>query len=369
MIYANVAEQGQDELKNEMTRTKDKKWYRRLKIIDLSAQRHRVPELARMFDMSEHTIRTYIKAYNEGGLVSLRPSYGQGRPLLLDWSESQWLDLIRQPPTVHKKLNSGSLSWTQELLQQYFAHYHPLIISQATLAKAIKRAGVSWRRAKLSLQSPDPLYLVKRQRVEYLKQKALNDTLSSQDAEHPPPIPDKKQAYLVYFGGTDLHWCPDIGSFYQALVHQLKVRSPGSDNPWLALFGSLLFPSGEGLYTIHTRKRHQEVQAHLQLLLDLDPDAFWFVILHNASAHTTEKLTPFWQQYCHCLELVFLPTYSPHLNLIETLWRFMRGQVTRNHFYESLSAEAEAVVNWLSKLPFSRFYSLMGLDEAQLSFV
>jgi transposase len=52
---------------------------------------------------------------------------------------------------------------------------------------------------------------------------------------------------------------------------------------------------------------------------------------------------------------VFLPTYSPHLNLIEILWRFMRGQVTRNHFFDSLAAEAEAVVNWLTKLPFPDF--------------
>ena len=36
---------------------------------------------------------------------------------------------------------------------------------------------------------------------------------------------------------------------------------------------------------------------------------------------------------------------------------------------ESLTAEAEAVVNWLTKLPFSRFCSLMGLDDSQLQFV
>ena len=82
MLYAIVDEQGQDELKNEMTQTKNKKWYRRLKIIDLSARGHGVPVLARMFDLSEPTIRAYIKAYNDGGLTGLRPDYGQGRPLL-----------------------------------------------------------------------------------------------------------------------------------------------------------------------------------------------------------------------------------------------------------------------------------------------
>jgi len=37
MLYAIVDEQGRNELKNEMARTKDKKWYRRLKIIDLES--------------------------------------------------------------------------------------------------------------------------------------------------------------------------------------------------------------------------------------------------------------------------------------------------------------------------------------------
>jgi GGDEF domain-containing protein len=33
------------------------------------------------------------------------------------------------------------------------------------------------------------------------------------------------------------------------------------------------------------------------------------------------------------LEMVFLPTYSPHLNLIERLWCLMRKYVTKNQFY------------------------------------
>ncbi|PIE82382.1 MAG: hypothetical protein CSA11_00675 [Chloroflexi bacterium] len=122
-----------------------------------------------------------------------------------------------------------------------------------------------------------------------------------------------------------MHWCPDIGTVYTVEGQQIKVRSPGYRNPWYALFGSLIYPSGEGVYTIHPNKRHQEVETYLQLLVDLDPDAFWFVVLDNASAHTTQKLEPFAQQNQNRLELVFLPTYSPHLNLIEILWRFMRG--------------------------------------------
>ena len=369
MLYAIATDAERLELQREMNQTTDKKWYRRLKIIDLSRQRYRVGELASMFDLSCQTIRSYIHTYNEGQLAALSPAYGAGRRCCLDWSQEQWLDLLQQPPVNHAKLNSGALNWTQALLQQYLYQYHQLKVSQSTLSKALKRAKVHWRRAKLTVRSPDPLYLVKRQRVEQLKEKARNGTLSAADAEQPPPNADKLKARLVYFDSTDLHWCPDVGSTYQPASQQVKVRSPGDKNPWYALFGSLCFPSGEGLYTIHQHKRHLEVECHLQSLLTLDSDVFWFVVLDNASAHTTAQLDNFIATHRQRLELVFLPTYSPHLNLIERLWRFMRSQVTRNQFYVSLSAEAEAVVNWLSQLPFSSFCRLIGLDESELHFL
>lgn len=369
MLYATVNEQSQDELHQMMKSTPNSKWYRRLKVIDLSARGYSVPELTELFELSAGTIRTYIHKYNQGGLAGLLPAYGRGRPRSLDWDKSQWLDLLHQPPSRLSKLGSGAQNWTQELLQKYFACYQQQELSQGAISKAIKRAGLRWRRAKLTVKSPDPMYVVKRQRVRELSAKALQGTLTSQAAEHPPPAGTTSRTHLVFFDSTDLHWCPDIGATYTAQGQQVKVGSPGYDNPWYGLLGSLYYPSGEGLYTVHTNKRHQEVQAHLQLLIDQDPDAFWFVVLDNASAHTTPKLDSFYQSNAHRLELVFLPTYSPHLNLIERLWRFMRSQVTRNHFADSLTTLAEAVVRWLENLPFARFCSLMGLDESQLQFV
>ena len=177
-----------------------------------------------------------------------------------------------------------------------------------------------------------------------------------------PPHP----ARLVFFDATDLHWCPEGGNAYVPQGEQLKVDSPGKEDPWRALLGSLIYPTGEGLYTLHERKRHQEVQAHLEGLIQWKPPIFWIVVMDNAPAHTTPKLDDFWETHKAHLQGVFLPTYSPHLNLIEHLWRFMRGQMTRTQFYESLPAQCQEIVEWLETLPFSRFCSLMGIDESQL---
>jgi hypothetical protein len=137
----------------------------------------------------------------------------------------------------------------------------------------------------------------------------------------------------------------------------------------LALIGSLHFPSGEGLYTVHHRKRTADLLEHLQLLIDSHPEHFWFVVLDNAAAHTTTAIETFAADHHQCIELVYLPTYSPHLNLIERLWRLMRSHVTRNRFHASLFAVAKAAVHWLDTLPLAHFCSLMGVDEQQLAFV
>jgi transposase len=98
MLYAQVEAQDRQAIQSEMQFTKDAKWYRRLKIIDLSGQGTSVSELARMFDVSPTTVRTYIHAFNTAGLTGLRPGYGRGRPLAIDWTAEQWLDVLAQAP-------------------------------------------------------------------------------------------------------------------------------------------------------------------------------------------------------------------------------------------------------------------------------
>lgn len=368
MIYANVDAQGQKALEQEMKETKDKKWYRRLKIIDLSGQGRSVPEIATIFNLSQGAVRAYIKRYNDGGLSGLQPSYGQGRPLMMAWDQAKWLELLGQALSDFEKLDTGAQNWTQALMAQYLAQYEEVEVSQTSVSLMLKRVGIKWKRAKARIKSPDPLYVVKRQRVEALKAKAESNILTSGEATHPPPD-GTKPALLFYLDSTDLHWCPDIGQTYSQMGDQLKVDTPGLENPWLALFGSLAFPSGEGVYSIHEHKRHLELINHLQLLMNSYPDHFLFIVLDNASAHTTSKVKQFSQEHAQHFELVFLPTYSPHLNLIERLWRVMRHQVTRNRFYDSMSALAEAVVAWFEQYPITRFCSLLGIDDSLPQFV
>ena len=72
------------------------------------------------------------------------------------------------------------------------------------------------------------------------------------------------------------------------------------------------------------------------------------VILDNAS-------------YQHCelvintakslgIELLFLPTYSPNLNLIERLWKFLKAKCLTNEFYNTSREFEAAITTCLDKI-------------------
>ena len=180
----------------------------------------------------------------------------------------------------------------------------------------------------------------------------------------PPPGESQKEARLFFFDEANVSWCPKTGRVYRDQGSEYKVNTPGK-NQRKYLIGSLEYPSGDGLYEIYANKTHLQMKTHWQNLMDMYPDELLFIVRDNASSHTTAKLDDFLTDHKDRLRLVPMPTYSPHLNLIERLWHLMRDQINRSYFFESFSELCEAVIGWLQRLPFSRFQSLMGIYEPQ----
>ena len=148
MLFAQVSEQGIEELKTAISDAQNAKWYRRLKIIDLSAQGHGVPELAQWFDIAEASVRRYIKQYNEGGLANLQPGKSSGRSASITLTKTEWEELLARRPSQFEALNTRARNWSQPLLQSYLRHYHELEVAQGTISTTLKRQGISWKRAK-----------------------------------------------------------------------------------------------------------------------------------------------------------------------------------------------------------------------------
>ena len=66
-----------------------------------------------------------------------------------------------------------------------------------------------------------------------------------------------------------------------------------------------------------------------------------FIVLDNARYQKNE----FVKAYAKSLniQLVFLPPYSPNLNLIERLWRFIKKEALYSTYYENFSDFTQAI--------------------------
>ena len=73
-----------------------------------------------------------------------------------------------------------------------------------------------------------------------------------------------------------------------------------------------------------------------------------YIILDNARYHYSKEVKEFLEG--KKIKLVFLPIYSPNLNLIERLWKFFKKKVLYNKYYEDVKAFRKACINFFSKI-------------------
>jgi transposase len=174
MLVAEVSPEAQKKLLEELNNTSDAKWYRRLKIIQLSSQGDiSAPKLAKLFDLCAATVRDYITRYNANGLEGLTRQVSDGAPLTIPLTKAEWEELLHQSPSQFVRLQTGARNWTQELVVAYLHAYHQVNVTQAAVSLCLKRHGITWNRGALKVTSPDPLYTVKRDRIDALKKKRV----------------------------------------------------------------------------------------------------------------------------------------------------------------------------------------------------
>jgi transposase len=171
MIFTHPkSENDISELQVALTEATNKKWYRRLKIIQLSMMGETVPSLAKMFDVSLATVRRYISAYEKGGLYALKPRASEGRPPKVGHLKKEdWGAILEKTPNQYEKLSTDSRTWTLSLLALYAKEYIGVEVCFQTIGHALRRCKYRTGRSKLRVGSPDPEYTIKRQRIEQLR--------------------------------------------------------------------------------------------------------------------------------------------------------------------------------------------------------
>ena len=126
------------------------------------------------------------------------------------------------------------------------------------------------------------------------------------------------------------------------------------------LVGCLDYESGHVYVEEHKRYDAQVFLRFLKHVLALYPGKRIVMILDNAKIHHARLLNDFLTENKDKLSLIFLPPYSPNLNLIEELWRWLKDSVINNVFFYSrtdIQAAVNKFITYINSIP------LAGIDR------
>ena len=146
------------------SRSKPVRWVERARIILLASQPKSVPMIAQQLNLSEKTVRTWVKRFQEKGLAGLNDLPRRGRPKT--YNSGQVAEVIAAALTDPQKLGLPFASWTLSRLQAYLQEHKALAIKRSRIDELLKAEGLRWRRQETWFgERVDPEFAEKRGRL------------------------------------------------------------------------------------------------------------------------------------------------------------------------------------------------------------
>jgi len=94
---------------------------------------------------------------------------------------------------------------------------------------------------------------------------------------------------------------------------------------------------------VHARKNAEQFKRFLDQLLSWYQGHTVIIVLDNASYHRTREILDTLAEHEDHMQVIWLPKYSPQLNLIEGLWGYLKQSALNNYFYGDLESLESAV--------------------------
>ncbi|SPF52236.1 transposase (fragment) [Candidatus Desulfosporosinus infrequens] len=116
------------------------------------------------------------------------------------------------------------------------------------------------------------------------------------------------------------------------------------------LVGTLDYETGEIFCVEEERYDASVFLEFLKKIIVKYPGQRIVMILDNAKIHHAKLLLPFLKEHEYILELVFLPPYSPNLNLIEEFWGWLKRSCVYNVFYSSVKEIRNRVQTFVAEV-------------------
>lgn len=148
---------------------------------------------------------------------------------------------------------------------------------------------------------------------------------------------------------------------YQAIMKtwfpkgKQRIISTYGKHEGVKLVGILDYETGKVYTEEHKQYDAQVFLSFLVNVLKVYPDGKIVMILDNAKIHHAKLLNNFLDLYKGRLQFLFLPPYSPKLNKIEGLWKWLKETVINNVFFHSrhdIHLAVLSFLHWINTIPY-----------------
>ena len=288
-------------------------------ILLMSDRGLKINQIALALDIVRDTVSATIIAWDKIGLRGLYDDIRTGRPPIFNQKDKEViLDEINKEPRNLKTVTAEVQKLTGKKS------------SRDTIKRIVKKKGLIWKRIKKKLAGkPDPIeYEQKKQEIISLKGKA-----------------DEGEINLHYVDESGFSLVPVVPYAWQPIGDNILV--PSSKSQRINVLGFLRSDNQLESVTLNCSVDTDAVISAIDALFPTVEKETWFV-MDNAPIHKSNKFKEKFEEWRKKkIFVIFLPPYSPELNPIEILWKFIKYHWLTFSAYEcfkNLTAELNTIL-------------------------
>lgn len=324
MIRMNFTDEEIAALNFERYHYPDPRVQKKFEVLWLKSQRLSHETIAQLSGVSSRQVQRYLNEYLEGGIERLKQNLYSGSPSELNHHTETLKDYFtKNPPS------------TAAQAQKAIEELTGLRRSLTQVREFLKRLGMKRRKVGSAPGKADDPEKQREQR-EFL------------DAELKPRLDEAEQGKRKIFFVDASHFV--FGAFlcYLWCFVRHYLRTPAGRHRHNVL-GALDYVTKQLITVVNTTYINAlTVGELLQTLKKLNPDTPITLVMDNARyqrcALVQEKAKEL------SIELLFLPSYSPNLNLIERVWKFVKAECLGGKHYENFEAFQQGVNDCIHQL-------------------
>lgn len=296
------------QLKSAHKQTREKRLADRIKAVLYVHFGLSYPEIAKLLLFDEITVRRYLKQFKEKGIEGLLEyRYTGGQTRLTAGQEEELVVFLRD-----------NTQRTSKEAVDRVERVYGVKFSIIGMTKLLHRLGFAYKKPKIVPGKVD-----RAKQVAFLEtyretksRLGHNDRIYFLDSTHPQHNTQPAYGWILKGKRND------------------KFIKTNSGRARLNLNGALNFNDKTAIVLEEKSINKEATLRLLEAIRKKQTNGQAYLILDNASYHHA-RVVKNWVLNHPRFKLVFVPAYSPNLNLIERLWRFFHAKVTWNHYFET----------------------------------